>query len=152
MKTLRHFRSNEDGAALVEMTVAAPFLIALTLGAMVFGQAMLDYTTVDKSMRDATRFLARVPAGAVCGWGLDRAKNIAVYGQETTSNNPPALINGWSTSTVTLESPDCGSTPSGTFDVRLRTAFPSTNTMLSAIGLPNTFTMNVRHEQPSIGH
>jgi Flp pilus assembly protein TadG len=146
---LRKFRHDDDGAALLEMTVATPFLLMLAIGAMAFGQAMLDYATVDKSMRDATRFLARLPAGAVCqAWAQDAAKNLAVYGQETAASIP--AITGWSTSTITIDAPACPP-PAGDFNIQVHTAFPYTNTMLAVVGLNSTFTMNVRHEQPSIG-
>ena len=151
MKLMWKLLRNEDGTAVVEMAVAAPLLLVLAIGAMAFGQAILDYATVDKSMRDATRFLARLPAGAVCSnWAQDAAKNLAVYGQETAGTNP--LVRDWTTSTVDMEAPDCGTTPSGNFSIRLHTAFPYTNTMLAAIGLNDTLTMNIRHEQLSIGH
>jgi Flp pilus assembly protein TadG len=144
---------DEHGAALVEMTVAAPLLIVLAIGAMIFGQAMLDYVTVDKSMRDATRFLARLPSGAICdssGWALTSAKNLAVYGQETVGTTP--VITGWSTSTISMTSPDCGGSVTAPFSIQLTTAFPYTNSMLGAIGLSTTLTMSVTHVQPAVGY
>jgi TadE-like protein len=146
---MRRLAKDESGAALVEMTVAAPLLIVLTAGAMAFGQIMLDYATANKSMRDATRFLSRLPAGAVCGWGLNRAKNMAVYGQETAGTTP--LISGWDPSTVSLASPNCSGTPTDPFNVKLQAAIPYSNTILAVIGLGTTFTMSASHEEAHIG-
>jgi Flp pilus assembly protein TadG len=146
---MKRLAKDEDGAALVEMTLAAPLLIALAVGAMAFGQILLDYGTANKSMRDATRFLSRLPAGAVCGWGLTSAKNMAVYGQETAGTTP--RITGWTTSTITLTSPDCSGTPTDPFNVKLQADIPYTNSLLGALGLSSSFTMSVNHEEPHIG-
>jgi Flp pilus assembly protein TadG len=143
---------DDSGAALVEMTLAAPLLIALAIGAMAFGQIMLDYATANKSVRDAARFLSRLPAGAVCNTTfLDKARYLAMYGQETQGTTP--VIAGWTDkSTITLVSPDCSSTPTDPFNVKIQAAIPYTNAMLTVIGVGSSFTMGVTHEEAHIGH
>jgi Flp pilus assembly protein TadG len=149
---MKRLSRDEGGAALVEMTLAAPLLIMLAIGAMAFGQIMLDYATVNKSVRDAARFLARLPAGAVCNTTfLDKARYLAIYGQETQGSTP--VIAGWTDkSTVTLLSPDCSSTPTDPFNIQVKAAIPYTNAMLAAIGIGTSFTMSVTHEEAHIGH
>jgi hypothetical protein len=145
---MRRLARDERGAALIELTLAMPLLISLMVGAAVCGQLLLDYATANKSMRDATRYLARLPAGAVCGWGLTKAQSIAVYGQETVGT---ALIAGWDPSTVTLATPDCSATPTDPFSVQLRADIPFTNTLLSVLALNTGLTITVTHEEPHIG-
>jgi hypothetical protein len=128
-----------------------PLVISLMVGSTDFGRAFAVSSTADKSMRDAARYLARVPQGAICGWGLTNAKNLAVYGKLTVSAGDQPLIDGWSINDITLTLPtDCAAMPSPTV-VRLEATVPFTGIMLSAVGLSNAITMHVQHEERSIG-
>jgi hypothetical protein len=128
-----------------------PLVISLMVGSTDFGRAFAVSSTADKSMRDAARYLARVPSGGICGWGLTNAKNLAVYGKLTVSAGDQPLIPGWSTADVTLMLPaSCATLPSPTV-VRLEATVPFTGLMLSAVGLTNAITMHVHHEQRWIG-
>jgi Flp pilus assembly protein TadG len=149
---ISRIRRDEDGTAVIEMAVAAPLLIAIAAGAMAFGQIVLDYATADKSVRDTARFLSRLPAGGVCNSTLfDQARYLAMYGQETVGTTP--LIQGWTDkTTITLLSPDCSSTPTDPFSIKVQAAIPYTNNILKAIGIGTSFTMTVTHEEPHIGH
>src|SRR5262249_38954712 len=91
-----------SGAASFEAAVMMPLVISLMVGSTDFGLAFAVSSTADKSMRDAARYLARVPSGAICGWGLTNAKNLAVYGKLTVSAGDQPLIHNWSTSDITL--------------------------------------------------
>ena len=113
-----------------------------------FGLAYSSAATADKSMREAARYLARVPASAVCGWGLTNARNLAVYGN--LSGTGPALISGWTVGNVQLALPsdNCVSTPT----VVKLTATPQYNAMmLSVFILSNSLSMSVQHEETWIG-
>src|SRR5262245_15507922 len=137
-----------SGSAMVEAAVVMPVAISLMAGSIDFGRAYWASSTADKSMRDAARYLARVPQAAVCGWGLTNAKNLAVYGNLAGSGAP--LINAsWSTTNVTLAQPtDCGAA----FTViRLQATVPFTALTLTAVGLSNSITLNVNHEERWIG-
>jgi hypothetical protein len=139
------------GAASLEAAVMMPLVISLMVGSTDFGRAFAVSSTADKSMRDAARYLARLPSGAICGWGLTNAKNLAVYGKLTVSAGDRPLISGWSTSNVTLTLPtDCSALPSPTV-IRLEATVPFTGIMLGAIGFSNAITMHVQHEQRWIG-
>src|SRR5262245_9687825 len=81
-----------SAAASVEAAIVMPLAIALMAGGTDFGRAVSVASTADKSMRNAARYLARVPcdsaalgtctsADAICGWGLTNAQNLAVYGK-----------------------------------------------------------------------
>jgi|GEM_PF-4743935 len=88
---LRQFRKDHSGAALVEFTLLAPMLVALMCGLAEFGLALRQYHVMEKGVRDAARYLSRVPANPPCvaadpNWAtyVTQAKNLAIYGVTTT--------------------------------------------------------------------
>jgi hypothetical protein len=141
-----------------------PLVISLMVGSTDFGRAFAVSSTADKSLRNAARYLARVPCGSgapgsctsatttICGWGLTNAKNLAVYGKLTVSAGDQPLIPGWSTSNITLTLPtnNCSALLSPTV-IRLEATVPFTGLMLGAVGLSNAITMHVQHEERWIG-
>ena len=145
-----------SGSALVEMTIIVPVAISLMAGGVDFGMALSTQATGSKSVRDAARYLATVPASAVCGWGLTNAQNLAVYGKlnPVTGVDLP-LITGWSATggpnnhVDLLQPTDC--TTSFTI-IQLQAEFPYNSIMLSAI-LPNvsTLTLSAEQEERHIG-
>lgn len=114
---LRRFGRDTAGAALIEFTVLAPLLIGLMCGVAEFGQALRQYHVMEKGVRDAARYLSRVPANPPCtgltdpNWAtyVSQARNLAIYGV-TTSGTP--LFRGWSnTATVLVPDPPCVANP-----------------------------------------
>jgi TadE-like protein len=153
---LRLFRCS-SGTAALEGALVLPVAISLMAGGVEFGRVYSASSTADKSMRDAARYLARVcdpgttggcaSGAAVCGWGLTNAKNLAVYGN--VNGTGPSLIAGWSTTNITLQQPsDCSTPPT---IIQLTATVPFTSIMLSAVGLSNSITMHVQHEERWIG-
>ena len=53
-----------SGNALVEMTLVVPLAVALMVGAVDFGMGFSAQATLGKSVRDAARYVAGLPAGA----------------------------------------------------------------------------------------
>lgn len=86
----RWFFKDQRATSVLEMTVMLPFLIALVFGVIEFGRALQDYHTINKSMRNAARFLARVkvdcqdPPSTTCSFvdpgNVTLAKNLALTG------------------------------------------------------------------------
>jgi Flp pilus assembly protein TadG len=162
MRALRFFRELArctSGSAVLEGALVVPVAITLMAGGVEFGRIFSAYGTANKSMRDAARYLARVPdkdsggnatTANICGWGLTNAKNLAMYGK--LNANPATdtpLIPGWTDpNSITLQSPSCG-TPSDIID--LRAAVPYSGFMFSVVGLSNTWTLSVKHQERSIG-
>jgi Flp pilus assembly protein TadG len=153
---LRQFRKDRSGAALIEFTVLAPLLISLMCGLAEFGQALRQYHIMEKGVRDAARYLSRVPANPPCvaadaTWGsyVTQAKNLAVYGVTTSGT---ALFNGWTTATVSVANPTCIANPRGPLAPDLpkitvtATAPYADLGMLSALGL-GPITLTVSHEE-----
>ena len=139
-----------SGSATLEGVIVLPVAISLMAGGIEFGRVLSAYATADKAMRDAARYLARVPEASICGWGLLNAQDLAVYGKLSPSGDPP-LIPGWVPGNVTLQSPSCGGGFVAPVIIELRAAVPYTVLMLSAVGLPNTVTLSVRHQERHIG-
>jgi hypothetical protein len=140
LNLLLRFARCTSGTATLEGALVMPVAIALMAGGVEFGRVYSTASTADKSMRSAARYLARVPIGAICDWGLTNVKELAVYGNLAGSGNP--LLKSWSTSNVTLQQPsDCGALPNPII-IQLKATVPFTSMMLSAVGLSNSITMN----------
>jgi TadE-like protein len=153
---LLRFARCTSGAALVEMTLVMPLAISLMAGGVEFGLALNAQATGSKAVRDAARYLASVPAGAVCGWGLTNAKSLAVYGKfGGVDGVDTPLVAGWRMSggvnnQVVLAQPaNCAVA----FNViQLEAKFPYSSFMLGAV-LPNVavLTLSANHEERHIG-
>ena len=145
-----------SGTATIEGIIVLPLAISLMAGGTEFGRILSAYSTADKSMRDAARYLATVPKTGVNGWGLTNAQCLAVYGKLSLtpppcSSSDPQLIAGW-IDTSTVQCSTCAAVAAGTTEViHLAADVPYTVLMLSAIGLPNTYTLHVQHEERFIG-
>jgi hypothetical protein len=144
----RKLASCTAGTATMEAVIVMPLAISLMVGGVEFGRAISAHSTVDKSMRSATRYLARVPEDGICTWGLDNARNIAVYGQIANTGTP--LVPEYTTANITFVSPGCGPLGDPAI-VELSAAVPFTLIMLNAAGFSNTRTLNVRHQERYIG-
>jgi len=57
----RGFRKARNGSAGVEFALILPVLMLILFGAIEFGRAWHDFHVVNQSVRDAARFLSRVP-------------------------------------------------------------------------------------------
>lgn len=98
------FRRDDKGAALVEFSLVAPFLLLLAAGLSEFGMMLHQQQILTKSVRDAARFAARTsaavkscPISTQTEWTTVSAdaKRLAVYGNIAGTGNPilPALNN-----------------------------------------------------------
>jgi hypothetical protein len=150
VKLLR-FLASCSGSAVLETAIIMPVAISLMVGGVEFARIYANYDTVKKSVRNATRYLARVPSDQICsGWGLSNAKNLAVYGNVAGTGSP--LVPGWTTGMVTLQLPSTCPPPADPARVvSLQASVPYALVMLNAIGLSNTMTLQARHEERWIG-
>ena len=151
-----------SGSAVLEGALVVPVAIVLMAGGVEFGRLFSAYGTANKSMRDAARYLARVPdkdsggnltIAYICGWGLTNAKDLAMYGK--LNANPATdtpLIPGWTDpNTITLQSPNCGGAATDPIIIDLRATVTHSGFMFGAIGLSNSWPMHVKHQERSIG-
>ncbi len=138
-----------SGSALLEATLITPLAISLMVGATDFGRVYSTRSSADKSMRDAARYLTRLPASSVCaGWALTNARNLSVYGNIAGSGQ--TLVSGWAVGNVTLVQPTTCTTPTVGI-IQLRATVPFTSIMLPFLGLPATYTLTVEHQERWIG-
>ena len=85
-------RRNQRGAAMVEFTLLAPFLLFLGLGMAEFGRFLYQYQLVLEGLRDGARYLARMqdPNSTT---NQTNASRLAVTG--TIDGSGAARVDGW---------------------------------------------------------
>lgn len=102
-------RHNDAGAALVEFTLLAPFLLILGLGIAEFGRMFYQYQLVVEGLRDAGRYLARVDP--TIGDNQTKAARLAVTG--TVEDGGELRVEGWEAGDLSFsieETPNAGFT------------------------------------------
>ncbi|WP_046863580.1 TadE/TadG family type IV pilus assembly protein [Microvirga massiliensis] len=166
---LKRFRRNEDGAALVEATLVMPILVILMLGGIELGLGISAHHQIDKSVRDAARYFARLPADYLTAnltnaWVTARIKGddkptpcdmLGTFDPKKssgkacpwdTADGRKGIFAGLSpTVTATV---DTARLADGF--VRIQASITYKPLIASKI-LTDGFTFNVRHEQPLIG-
>lgn len=163
---LKTLLGNTEGAVLVEFAILAPVLVVLALGAAEIGRAIQHHHTVEKSARDAARYLSRVPAS--CGGGVSAAheataKNLAWTGYATGAT---PLLSYWQdpgTNTTITVTVDCFANDTGTILNRVNSSSDSIPLITVSIDVPyqdigflgllgvTAFSLAGAHSEVSIG-
>src|SRR3954451_8383681 len=138
-----HLARCTAGAAVVEAAVVTPLAIALMAGGVEFGRAIFYYHTIDKSLRNATRYLARLPESAVNGWGLSPAKNLALRGS-INPNAPLILPSSGDANTIALTFNPAAIPKKVSLTATVPFTFPMLRVL--SVGLTNQITIVVQHE------
>lgn len=94
------FFRDQRGAAAAEFVIVMPVLALVFMGIIEFGRLFHDFHTVSKGVRDASRFLSRMPGNACAGgvWTLQtaadgtEARNMAVAGELAGGTASPAYF------------------------------------------------------------
>jgi Flp pilus assembly protein TadG len=150
---------DDIGAALVEFTLLAPFLLFLGLGMSEFGRFLYQYQLVLDGVRDGARYLARLydPADSAAQADAkeNNAKNLVVTGTIDGSGAP--RVDGWTVTDVDFIIIDIPN-PDGDYrgDTTIH-AVQATATFdyadvgfLAALGLP-AISIDATHMQRAIG-
>ncbi len=117
---MRRLRRGDSGIASVELAMVLPLLALMLFGTIDIGRLLFDYHAVSKSVRDATRFLARsdggpAPAGLAItcpGETVDQTSTPAMNGKRlamtgTIDGSGDNVVKYWTDlSTITI-SVDC---------------------------------------------
>jgi len=140
-----------SGTASIEVIIVLPLAISLMAGGIEFGRIFSTYSTAEKSMRNAARYLSRLPTqDAICDWGLTNAQNLAVYGKISPAVSDQPLIPNWTAGTVAVA--QC---TAGAFDdppvISISASVPFTSVMLSVVGIGNSFTLTPQHQERYVG-
>jgi hypothetical protein len=96
---------NDDGTALIEGAIVVPVLCILLFGVYEFSWFFYQQHLISTGLRDAARFLARLPAACnpvSFNWPLDQmsAKNLATTG---SINGGAARVKGWTAASIRLD-------------------------------------------------
>lgn len=108
----KRFLGESGGSSATEFALTLPILIPLLFGAIEFGRLTHDYQVVSKGVRDAARYLGRVPiscpGGAASGPSAAEetiAKNLALSASYYPTTVPAGkhLLGYWTnTNTITV--------------------------------------------------
>jgi Flp pilus assembly protein TadG len=164
---LQSLWSDNEGTALAESAVLMPVLVVMMFGVFEFSWFFCQQKIVEAGVRDAARYLARVPAngGSPCAaTNTDSsgtayktlAQNIAVYGSTSTTGFNPR-VSGWTTADVRITCPtfdnSAGNYTGGAtlYRVLVSTSFPDPS--FGTFGLFHVSTPNISfsHEERYIG-
>ncbi|TPJ72417.1 TadE/TadG family type IV pilus assembly protein [Mesorhizobium sp. B2-6-2] len=94
---IRHFKRDDDGAALVEIAIVTPFVLLLSAGVFEFGNILNTRMLLDAGVKDAARYMARCSTDWNTCSGY--AANLAVNGAITGGS---ARVTGWTTGQISI--------------------------------------------------
>lgn len=103
-------RKRQAGVASIELAIAAPLLLLLTLATAELGRAFYEYTTLTKAVRNGARYLAAnaIPDGTglikISAAVAAEARNLVVYGNTAGSGTP--LLKDFTVADVVAEKAD----------------------------------------------
>jgi Flp pilus assembly protein TadG len=144
------------GSAAIEFALLLPFLMLFVLGSIEYGRAFYIHDIMAKSIRDATRYLARAPDPTLTAFQTN-ATNLALRG--STDSTQPLLIPNldgsntavasvaWSVNTTTDTTAYDGTTK---YVTGLLT-YPFASPLMTTFGFRGTFTLAVSHNERAIG-
>ena len=149
-RPMRELRRSTAGTALIEAAVILPLVVIIMGGIFDFGHAYATLSAAQKSLRGAVRYLSLLPSGSVCSaWALTSARNLARFGN--TAGTGTVLITGWENGDITRVAPTACSSSTPVGIIKLSATVPYDSFMWEIVGLPETITMNVEHEERWIG-
>jgi hypothetical protein len=166
--SLTHLLRDCKGTAAVEMALVVPLLLALMFGSVDLGNYFLSEHVVDKSVRDAARYAARLPLSDYpsCsvpsgGTAEQQAQRVARFGDPSGSGN--ARLVGWTADSMTTVTISCETTsswatggiytdfPNGAPVVTVSTTVPY-DALFGVIGLGSaTLNLNAQSQAAVIG-
>jgi Flp pilus assembly protein TadG len=162
----RQFGSDRCGAALLELTVVLPVVMAIGFGAIEFGNLIYKDHLLWNGVRDGARYYAGLPYDSSNTTQTTNnetaAKNIAVTG---VTSGGTARVEGWTTSEVTISYATVanGPTSCGTEKcyrgtdiitmVTLSTSYPYQSVgFMEFLGFGSTTTLTASHQERIIGN
>ena len=123
MRRLRNLLADQNGSAAVEMVLVTPLLLVLMFGAFDVGNYFLSEHVVQKAVRDAARFAARLPMSdyptctlPVGGTAEQQTQRVAKTGDpdgdyDNNGTQDKRLI-GWTADSMTVVTIACPGTGS----------------------------------------
>jgi Flp pilus assembly protein TadG len=177
---LRHFQHEgfhsrflrgKRGNAGVEFALLLPLMMILLFGGIEIGRVLHDYHVVNEAVRDAARYLSRVPTTCPGGALADgpvytaaqheqRAKALALTG--TVDSTAPNLLGYWTDASTVTVSVYCIDNGGGAFaelqawngfvpHITLEAQVPFTFMFANLISPNATITIKLSHNVVSVG-
>lgn len=157
-RSLGRLTADQDGTALIELSLLMPLLVGLMCGLAEFGLMLRQYQVMDKGVRDAARFVARAAVTPCPTPGWDgtietQARNLALSGR--TAGGAPLSRTWTDPTTITLTPSACRAgfrgPAAGVFTVRVTASAPYADLGLLSFLNIDPPTLTVSHEQLVIG-
>jgi Flp pilus assembly protein TadG len=118
MRKLGQLVRDQSGAAAAEMVLVIPLLLVLMFGVVDLGNYFLSEHVVDKAVRDASRYAARLPlvdytSCSVPSGGIaeQQTQRVARFGDPSGSGGQ--RLAGWTADNMTTVTIDCDDGTSG---------------------------------------
>lgn len=153
----RRWAGERDGAAMFEFALALPILVLIIAGGWEFARGLWMYETLNKGVRDAARYLARVddPNSAAA---VTMAQRLVLSGDIDTQQ-PPRIDYNLVNITVGTKTFDNSAGTyrgpgGGTEDidvVRVRADMTFNAPLLAFLNIASPLTISVMHEERHIG-
>lgn len=96
MKQNKRFKSNEQGATLVEFSIAATVLLVVVFGVIEFGRALWTHNALSDAARRGARYATLHSAAEI-----EQVRNVVVYGNAEGTGTP--MIPNLTTEKVTVD-------------------------------------------------
>lgn len=160
--------ADRSGSAAVEMALVFPILLVLMLGAVDVGYFFMSEHVVDKAVRDASRYAARLPfASFNCGTNtMTDPSGVQRLARTGSPNGTVGRLPGWTSDGMTTVSVNCDNDNTHTWvNNGIYKDFPNSgeapvvtvsatvpyNSFFGALGLPVSLNLNGRSEAALIG-
>lgn len=170
MSPVRHLAADRTGSAAAEMALALPLLLLLLFGTFELGYYFMSEHVVQKSVRDAARYAARLPMTSYpsCTPTSDaetRIQRVARAGDPDgdwdDDGTPDQRLQGWGADTMTTVTLACDTSgtyagiysdfPTGVPVITVSAAVPYP-TLFGSIGLGSaTLTLNAQSQAAVAG-
>ena len=96
MKQSKRFKSNEQGATLVEFSIAATVFLVVLFGVIEFGRALWTHNALSDAARRGARYATLHSATEI-----DQVRNVVVYGNAEGTGTP--MIPNLTTENVSVD-------------------------------------------------
>jgi Flp pilus assembly protein TadG len=162
MGIMTRLATDTGAAAAAEMVLVLPILLVLMFGSVELGNYFLSEHVVQKAVRDASRYAARLPlANFDCASGtMTDATPVQRLARTGDPVGTAARLADWTSDTMTTVSVTCDTSgtysgvyadfPSGVPVVTVTSAVPYT-TLFGTIGLGGTLTLNASQQAAVMG-
>jgi Flp pilus assembly protein TadG len=106
---IRACRRRQSGLAMVEFALSVPVLLLLMFGTFEFGHFLIQYSTLNDAVRNASRYAAGKASGDTTGnlltgalWTslVTQTTNLAVFGNIT--GTPPVVLPSLNATNITV--------------------------------------------------